>query len=478
VIIREICGKNKITSILLYCSLFTLHYSLLNSQTYSLQDCIRLATENNIDIKIQRLNVQSTHLQHRQTKNNLLPSLNLSTGTNYNIGYSISPLDYSYSSKNSFSGNLNISSQVTLFSGFQQLRAIEKAEIDKNAVVYQIQSIENNVKIQVINLYLQTIMEYETLKVLTNQVEISKSLLRKKREAAESGLIAKNSYREQQLQITIDEANQSRQEFQVENALNRLKVFLQIPVNQNIKIDRTLDEIQISNQDNLNYIDYKSFQSLPDVQLENLRLQSLNKQIEIYKGALYPTVTLGYALGSNFINTAKTYDYKTINYPIIGFVSDSQQTRVRSLSSQNVAIAENDIPVFTQLSNNKQHQFQLNLQWQIFGKGAKRTNIKLADLASKQQEYRIKLTEQKMKDNYFQALSNVQAAFKKYETSVVVFNAQKERYNLSKEKFENNRIDYFEFVNYQNQVQNSELELSKSKLEWYFNREILKLYGY
>jgi outer membrane protein len=474
--IRAIRGNKKLVSILLYCSLFTINYSLVHCQTYSLNDCIILAIQNNVDIKIQKLNAQSTHLQHKQTKNNLLPSLNIGTGVNYNIGYSISPLDYSYSTKNSFSGNLSISSQVTLFQGFQQLRAIEKAEIDNLSVTYQIQSIENNVKIQVINLYLQTIMEFETLKVLRNQVEISKSLLRKKREAAEGGLIAKNSYREQQLQITIDEANQSRQEFQVENALNRLKIYLQIPVNQKLNIDTTIDDVNISNSENLAYFDFKSFQSMPDVQLERMRLLSLQKQIQIYKGALYPSITLGYSLGSNFINTAKTYDYKTINNPAIGFTNDSFRTIVRSLSSQNVAIAENDIPVFTQLGNNKQHQFQLNLQWQIFGKGAKRTNIKLAEISSKQQEYRIKLTEQKIKDNYFQALSNVQSAFKKYETNTVVYQAQKERYHLAKEKFENNLIDYFEFVTYQNQLHNSELELSKSKLEWYFNREILRLY--
>jgi outer membrane protein TolC len=107
----------------------------------------------------------------------------------------------------------------------------------------------------------------------------------------------------------------------------------------------------------------------------------------------------------------------------------------------------------------------------------KRTQIKLAEIATKQQEYRIKLTEQKLKDNYFQALSNVMAAYKRYEVNVTVSQAQKERYAMAKNRFENQLIDYFEFMIYQNQLFNSELELSKSKLEWYFNSEILKLYN-
>jgi outer membrane protein len=216
---------------------------------------------------------------------------------------------------------------------------------------------------------------------------------------------------------------------------------------------------------------------LPELQLETIKLQSLEKQLEINKGALYPSITFGYALGSNFINTRSNIEYRTITNPAIGFVNDSQRTIVRSISNQRVAISETAVPVFSQLLDNRQHQFQLNVQWQIFGKGMKRTQIKLAEIATKQQEYRIKLTEQKLKDNYFQALSNVMAAYKRYEVNVTVSQAQKERYAMARDRFENQLIDYFEFMIYQNQLFNSELELSKSKLEWYFNSEILKLYN-
>jgi len=51
----------------------------------------------------------------------------------------------------------------------------------------------------------------------------------------------------------------------------------------------------------------------------------------------------------------------------------------------------------------------------------------------------------------------------------VVYQAQLERYQLAKEKFENNLIDYFEFTTYQNQLNTAELEI-------YFNKEILRMY--
>jgi outer membrane protein len=453
------------------------NYSILHCQTYTLQDCIRIALDRNIDIKIQKLALEQGKVQHRQTKNNLLPSLNLGSGVNYNIGYSINPLDYTFIEQNSFSGSANISSQVTLFQGFQQLKAIQKAELDYTAGSYQIRIIENQIKIQTINFYLQTFLEWESWSILKKQLNTNILILEKKKNALASGLIAKNALREQELQLTMDQANAYRQEFQYANAINRLKIFLQIPLGQFFQID-TFRPLKITERnENIHLFDLKSFHSLPELQLETIKLQSLEKQLEINKGALYPSITFGYALGSNFINTRSNFEYRTITNPAIGFVNDSQRTIVRSLSSQRVAISEAAVPVFSQLLDNRQHQFQLNLQWQIFGKGMKRTQIKLAEIATKQQEYRIKLTEQKLKDNYFQALSNAMAAYKRYEVNVTVSQAQKERYTMAKDRFENQLIDYFEFMIYQNQLFNSELELSKSKLEWYFNSEILKLYN-
>ena len=46
---------------------------------------------------------------------------------------------------------------------------------------------------------------------------------------------------------------------------------------------------------------------------------------------------------------------------------------------------------------------------------------------------------------------------------------QKERYQMAKEKYELNLIDFFEFATYQNQLRNAELD-------WNFNQEIVQLY--
>ena len=447
----------------------------LFSQTYSLDDCIKRAMEKSIDIRIQKLNKESAFLQNRQAKFNLLPSVNIGSGVNYNIGYSISPLDYSYIEQNSISGNLNLSAQIILFQGFQQLKTIQKTKLDYQVWDYQVKQIENNLKIQVISLYLQSILEYEVLKSLRQQLLFSENLYNSKKELLAEGLIAENTTKELSLQIEIDKANIEKQTFQIENSLNKMKVLLQYTDYQTFEIDTNIDFMGVPKAEKNNVLN-KNFENLPDVQIEKIKWSSSQKQIEIYKGSLLPSLTLGYAFGTNFINTAKTYEYKTIRNPTIGFFGDSNYTFVRSISNQQVPVAEQPISIFSQLGNNKQHQFQLNLQWSIFSKFSKRTNVKLAEISAKQQEERIDLTIQKLKENYNQAISNRDNAFQKYKYNIVVAKAQEEKFKMAKEKFESNLIDYFELMNYQNQYLSSKIELSKSKMEWYFNQKIVEMY--
>lgn len=457
------------------CFFMVINVYSLSSQVYSLEDCIQRAIEKSIDIRIQKLNKESAFLQNRQAKYNLLPSVNIGSGVNYNLGYSISPLDYSYIEQNSLSGSLNLSAQVTLFQGFQQLKNIQKTKIDYQVWDYQVKQIENNLKIQVTTLYLQSILEYEVLKSLRQQLDFSQNLYNSKKELLTEGLLAENTIRELKLQIEIDKANQDRQVFQIQNSLNKMKVLLQFSEFQDFNIDTNVAFIEAP-QWSKNEILNKSFESMPDVEIEKLKLSASQKQIEITNGALFPTLTLGYAFGSNFINTAKTYEYRTIRNPTIGFFGDSNFTFVRSLSNQQVPVSEQNVSIFSQLGNNKQHQFQLNFQWAIFSKFSKRTNIKLAEIAVKQQEERIDLTVQKLKENYNQAIANRDNAFQKYKYNIIVSKAQEEKFKMAKEKFESNLIDYFELMNYQNQYQTSKIELSKSKLEWYFNQKIIDLY--
>ena len=63
----------------------------LNQKSYSLDECISIALENNLDLKSASLRANSAKVNHQQSKANMLPSINGNFNLGVNDGRSIDP---------------------------------------------------------------------------------------------------------------------------------------------------------------------------------------------------------------------------------------------------------------------------------------------------------------------------------------------------------------------------------------------------
>ena len=72
-----------------------------NSQQsqFTLNDCIVLALENNNDLKSSKLQTKSAIINYKQSKNELLPNLNMNYNIGVNDGRSIDPFTNSYNNQ-------------------------------------------------------------------------------------------------------------------------------------------------------------------------------------------------------------------------------------------------------------------------------------------------------------------------------------------------------------------------------------------
>ena len=84
-----------------------------NSQQsqFTLNDCILLALENNNDLKSSKLQTKSAIINYKQSKNELLPNLNMNYNIGVNDGRSIDPFTNSYNNQeltfSTLGGNLS-----------------------------------------------------------------------------------------------------------------------------------------------------------------------------------------------------------------------------------------------------------------------------------------------------------------------------------------------------------------------------------
>ena len=98
---------------------FIYNVSKAQLQKYTLQQCIEYAWNNNLDIKQSFLNNESSVLDVKQSKANLLPTLSASAGQNYQFGRTVDRFTNAFVNQTIRSNNFGLNAGLSLFNGFQ-----------------------------------------------------------------------------------------------------------------------------------------------------------------------------------------------------------------------------------------------------------------------------------------------------------------------------------------------------------------------
>ena len=106
-----------------------LNLSAIAQKTWSLEECINYAIENNITVKRQELNAEAANKTHFQSLMELLPNLNANGNHFLNSGKTLNTETYTYENQSFQGGSVNLSSEITLFNGLQNFNNAKKDEI-------------------------------------------------------------------------------------------------------------------------------------------------------------------------------------------------------------------------------------------------------------------------------------------------------------------------------------------------------------
>jgi len=116
---------------LFLCLLLMISFKPLQAQkSWSLEECITYALENNLQIKRQELSVQYNQNNHNQSYFNTLPNMNGQLNFGHNAGKTIDYSTLEYINETYWAGTMALNSSVTLFGGFQIINNIMKTKYD------------------------------------------------------------------------------------------------------------------------------------------------------------------------------------------------------------------------------------------------------------------------------------------------------------------------------------------------------------
>jgi len=411
---------------------------------WTLRECVDYALENNISIKQSELDVKTSEINKKDAFGNFLPSLNASVSHSWSIGLGQDPV--TFDAVNSTTRNLSggISSGIDIYAGLRNINQLHRSNLGILASQYQLDKMKDDISLFVANSFLQILFNKEQLKVLQAQHEVSKQELNRTNELVDAGVLPRGDLLE--IQATI--ATQEQQIVNAENAILISKIQLaQILLIEDYKNFDTADvdyEVPPTNilNESPEAIVEKAKETRYDIKIAETNSKMAEYDLKIAKGAMQPTLRGSYSFSSNYFTSGLF-----------------------------------DTPDFeSQISDNKNHNFGLQLSIPIFNGFAAKNNVSRSKVNFERSKNLLEQANLDMETTVYQAYNDTKGALKAYEAALKTLAARQEAYNYSKERYNVGLLNAFDFSQSQNRFEAAQSEVIRTKYDYIFKLKVLEFY--
>ncbi|MBE3085986.1 MAG: TolC family protein [Bacteroidetes bacterium] len=414
-------------------------------KVWSLEDCIKYAIENNIQIKQQviQTEVQKNSLDLAKLK--LLPTLNGQASHDYSFGRALDQNTYQFFNQTLQSDYFYLGGATPVFNGLQNYNSIQKNKYMVLSGQQDLQNISDNVALNVALVYLQVLLNKELVAANENQLNITLQQIEKTRKLVDAGSVAKGNLLQIEAQAAQEELSLINMKNQLETSYLTLTQLLELKTPAGFEV--VVPEINVDPNSiitgNIDEIYTIAEKSRPEIRSSELMLTASEYDLKIAKGSRSPRISLNYSL-----NTRYTY-----------------------LSNQPGIQSFND-----QLKNNKNSGIGLSMNIPILNGWQVNKNISNSKLNVENSQYTLEGTKKQLYKNIQQAYTDAVAALKKFNVSIKAVASTEESFRYTEQKFNVGMVTPVDYNAAKTQLLNSQSDMSQAKYEFIFKTKVLDFY--
>ena len=420
-------GRFLTLSVLLL-SLFAANASF-GQDKWSLGRCINYALENNIEIKQQQLTVEQDRNNILQSKLSLLPSVNGSLNHSMNWGKSVNVQDLQIMTTLAQSTSASLSASMPLFSGLTNLRSIESNRIQLQISEQQVESLKDNVTIQVTQAYLQLLLAIEIEKA-----ERTKTMVNAGNQAYSALLDIESQLANERVQLVSAQND-------VKSSCLNLMQLLNLPHDIPFEVpeysidDTSLPLLTPYTADAV----FEEALGLPQIRMAELALEKSNTDYKIQKGAAYPSVSVSAGYGT--------------------YYSDSREGAF-----------------FSQFEDNRNPSLGFGLSIPIFNGWKSNTSIRNARLNVKNAELELEKSRQNLYKEIQQACNEAVNAYAKLDAAQKNVEMAEESFRNTESKFNLRMVNGTDYTVARANLFKAQSEYYQNKFQYIFQLKILDFY--
>jgi len=468
----------RITGLLLLLFIFASSWTRAQ-QTYTLEQCVQIAVQNSLSIQRSSLQAESAQSTYRQSKENLLPSINGSAAETFRTGRSIDPFTNQFVQRTISSTSLGINASMTLFNGFQQSNNIKKSRLDYQAAQYDVEQQKQQIAIDVANAYLQVVMAKEQLKVAQAQRASTDAQLKRVKAQYAAGAAAENQVLDLEAQLANDDVNIIAAENQLRFAKLNLQQLMNIPV------DAAFDVSDVAIESIINPYANKSIEELFEQAAQNqyslqsakLRAESARVSREIAQGRRLPTLSLNAGISSFYTNSAPERIFRpdgtttTVQVPIGYLQDDPSKIVVANQSIPNGKIVDNGF--WNQMDFNLSSFLSLSLSIPLYNAGITRNAIQQSKIQERTAQIQMQETRNQLRQSVEQAYNNLLSAEVTYNARLKQIEALERTFRNAEKRFELGGASFVDYNLSKLNLARAQADFIRAKYEYLFRIKVL-----
>ena len=463
-----------------------LPFGVYAQDKWDLRRCVDYALANNLTVQQTNLQADAAEVDQKQARWAQYPNADFSSSTGLQWGRPLDPTTNQFTSNEILYQSYGLNAGITVFNWHRIRNNMIAADRSTDAAKMDIEKTKNDIALNVATYYLQVLLSRQQIQIASVQMQQTMEQLQVTRKRVAAGSVPELDALTLEGQYATDSSNYISARAAADQNLLLLKQVLNIDAGKLFDITTPpVDQIPVEPilQLQPETVYQIALQNQPAQKANALRLQSLEASLRASRAAMYPTISVGGSLNTQFSSTAKT----ATGFTITDYKPNGDQ----------IIVSGTNVPVFSpdgyvnyerksfserwdgwgkQLNGNFRQSLGLSIAVPINSGGAARFNYQRSKLDIKNVQLSKAIIDQTLKNDIYKAYYNASAALEKFNAAKLTFDITKKAYDVANKRNEVGLLNTFDLLISKNNMNRAEYDMTTAQFDYVFKLKVLEFY--
>jgi len=440
----------------------------------SLEECIQLARENNINLKRSDLQADTEKLNFRGTKSQVLPAINGSYTYAINKGRSIDPYSNDVIDQQFNYSNAGLGLSIQVFNGFELRNSIQRDRYNMEAAKAEKEAAKQQLILEVTLAYFQVLNNRDLLNLAKLRLESTNQQTNRIKTLNDQGEGNPADYTDIKGQLNNDQSAVIGAKNQLEQSKLNLAQLLNMDTEVYVEEFQAMPEMnkyELSSEE----IYSESLENLDVFDGQRLRINAAEEDVAVARSLYSPEVSLFAQLNTNYSSLASLLNESGTKVVETGqFITiDGTSYAVQGNQSQ---FSQQDIPYLDQLNNNLSSVAGVSVNIPIFNGFRAKRQVSLKKIRLEDARLELENTKNDYLKAIKQAYYDMNTAYENYFVLQDQVASYEESYRVNEIRFGNGVSNLVEYIIAKNNLDRSRVNLANAKYEFLIRTKILDYY--